>query len=189
MTQQQAIVKVANEFWANWHKFECRETKENVIVCNGNGKMEFVTHKDGNSWCAAFVSTVINEVNRRYGANITLLQTASTSAMRASAIDKYRVDKLPFVGSVFYRRYSSAHCAKIGSYPGCGHVGIVVGFDAKNNKLTIIEGNAQDKILKSTVDADDFIDGNSSYPDGNFFIHIEGNFNEKYTKLRNYYLS
>jgi hypothetical protein len=194
-TRGNILVQIALDLYNKWVKYECSEVKNNVIRCN-NGELTFVKHKDGDSWCGAFVSTIISIYNSNYNddtINITL--SASTLTIYNSAKQNgYKIDKRPEVGALFYRRYSNAHCKQSGSASNCGHVGIVYKVDFLNNKIVTIEGNVNDKVGIITKDLTEFLESSEDIPEGNYIIHIEDdgtnidNSNLDYINIRNYYL-
>lgn len=195
--RSQIIIQIALDLLDKWEKYQCKEVKQNVIRCN-NGQLQFVKHNDGNSWCASFVSTIIAIYNDNYSDKINITLTASTSQLFASAKkNNYVIDKKPQAGDIFYKKYSSSYCKKIGNAGVCGHVGIVYKVDYANNSITTIEGNANNKIAIIKHSLIDLIEGNTNYPDGVFFIHLENensnnsgnNANYNYINgYRNYYL-
>ncbi len=195
--RNQIIIQIALDLLDKWEKYECKEIKQNVIRCN-NGELQFVKHNDGNSWCASFVSTVIAIYNNNYSDKINIALTASTNQMFNSAKENnYLIDKKPQEGDIFYKKYSSSYCHKIGNSSNCGHVGIVYKVDYLNNTITTIEGNTNNKIAIVKHNLTDLIEGNQNYPEGVYFIHLgnnSSNANEnnkliKYLNIKhNYYL-
>lgn len=194
--RNQIIIQIALDLLDKWEKYECKEIKQNVIRCN-KGKLQFVKHNDGNSWCASFVSTIIAIYNDNYSDKINIKLTASTSQMYASAkANNYLIDKKPQEGDIFYKKYSSSYCKKLGNSSICGHVGIVYKVDYAKNSIITIEGNANNKIAIVKHNLIDLIEGNSNYPEGVYFIHLnnensnsKGNQNYNYINVKhNYYL-
>ena len=197
MNKGNIIVQIGLDLLDKWNKYQCSEIKPNVIRCN-NGQLTFVKHTDGNSWCAAFVSTVISIFNDSYPNDpINIKLTASTYEMYNSAKQNgYIIDKNPQVGDIFYRKYSNSYCKSTGSAANCGHVGIVYKVDIINNLVYTIEGNVNNKIDIIKHKYDEFITGTINVPEGHFLIHLDPiNYNQNsnvnnylFIKQRNYYL-
>lgn len=182
------IVNIANDLYNKWYDCECADSK-NYISCK-KCNFNLVNWKQGTSWCAAFVSTIIDIANRKYNAGIKLPITASTYQLYMSAKDNYLVDNKPRIGDIFYKSYSASYCNSIGSSNNCGHVGIVVDVNYDNNTITIIDGNSNNKVNKYTTKLSTFVAANNNVPSGTSFIHINTNSNitTNSNYIHNYYL-
>lgn len=196
------IRDIAFDYQKLWILWKCTE-KNNVITCKGAGQINFVAHKDGNSWCGAFVSTIIDEASKRNGYTTSLPMTASTLQMFTGAKNNgLIVDRTPAVGAVFYRRYNNSYCKSIGSDSGCGHVGIItkVVGSGSNQVVYTLEGNSSDSIKEKSYSFIEWTTGakklgqSSNYPDGHWIIHTElettisGKGNHGNSYFNNYYL-
>lgn len=120
-----------------WLSRQCRETKT-----NGGGCVDEIHELYGDktleAWCAKFAYVVVDEAAAAYSIRNTLPHEKGAARMRDQAIKQkiHRVDRVPAVGAVFYRR----SLAKGAS----GHIGIVV--ELHTDQIITIEGNAGDMI-------------------------------------------
>lgn len=168
-----------------WESENCIE-KNNKIRCEGDDfKLEFFNYNGNDAWCASFVSTVMVNVGRELGYKTKLKLSASTSVMRSSGENYFKVDKNPAVGSIFHRKYDDAYSISVAGRIGTGHVGIVVNYD--NNYIYTIEGNKGDKVQAVRYKINDFFDGvKGKYSKGHYIIHVEEELNvNKDVELQN----
>lgn len=127
------IAQVAKE----WARRDCRETISNGGSCIDDVQQQFYGTKRREPYCAAFAWVVVDQACRRVGIpNILPKTPGALDMLRKSKRTALPVDKLPTIGSVFYRKTTAR---------ASGHIGIVIGMTEAGNLITV-EGNNDDRI-------------------------------------------
>jgi|GEM_PF-3361448 len=123
------------------------------------------------AYCAKFVSVIFDRAADAVKLQLPFTKDAGAVALRNKAAKHYTMDKRPAIGSLFYHGSSCANCT--------GHVGIVVNLHA-NNALSVLEGNAGDRIGVNKYAAQNGAKGWQSKParksqrgTGWDFVHVE----------------
>jgi hypothetical protein len=159
------IVSEAKRMLDKWQKEGCKEKESNVIYCSvTKSYLKFPFIKVGQSWCAAFVSNIVQLVSANLSYVTKVFLTGSTRQMKLNS--KVKIDQIPTIGSIFYRYQKSDK--------NYGHVGIVVDLD--ENYVYAIEGNSSDEVRLNKYTYD-YVKSGSNKMSEFYFIHseLEGN--------------
>lgn len=154
-TLQREIVRQAWE----WKSIDCRESVENGGTCIDDLHSRFGTARR-EPYCTKLVWVVINDSCRAVGVENLLPKTAGAKDLLDRSRRTLKVDNIPTIGSVFYRRSRDPKAT--------GHCGIVVEL-LPDGGIRTLEGNNDDRI--------DFFDYAASSiankQNGFAFIHTE----------------
>lgn len=153
-TLQQEIIRQAWE----WKRLDCKETVENGGTCIDDLHRRFGAVRR-EPYCTKLAWLIINDACNALHITNQLPKTAGAKDLLEKSKKVLKVDTLPAVGAVFYRKSRSATAT--------GHTGVVI--ELLPDGIRTIEGNNDDRI--------DFFDYKTASvtaaANGFAFIHTE----------------